>query len=69
MHKRVVPRVNVKGTLQVTKAAVPLLRESGGGSVVIIGSIAAIHTTEGIPQILYGATKAALAGVTHYLAR
>jgi NAD(P)-dependent dehydrogenase (short-subunit alcohol dehydrogenase family) len=61
--------VNVKGTLQLTKAAVPLLRESGGGSIVIIGSIAAIHSVEGIPQIAYGATKAALVAATHYLSR
>jgi NAD(P)-dependent dehydrogenase (short-subunit alcohol dehydrogenase family) len=61
--------VNVKGTLQLTKAAVPALRSCGGGSIVIIGSIAAIHSVEGIPQILYGVTKAALVSATHYLAR
>lgn len=61
--------VNVKGTLQMTKAAVPLLRTSGGGSIVIIGSVAAIHSVEGVPQILYGASKAGLVAATHYLAR
>lgn len=61
--------VNVKGTLQLTRAAVPSLRSAGGGSIVIIGSIAAIHSVDGIPQILYGATKAALISATHYLAR
>ena len=64
-----VSAVNVKGTLQLTKAAVPLLRDSGGGSIIIIGSIAAIHSVKGLPQILYGATKAALGAATHYLAR
>lgn len=64
-----VSRVNVKGTLQLTKAAVPSLRKAGGGSIVIIGSVAAIHSVDGIPQILYGATKAALISATHYLAR
>lgn len=64
-----VSAVNVKGTLQLTKSLVPLMREGGGGSIVIVGSIAAIHSVEGIPQILYGATKAALVAATHYLAR
>jgi NAD(P)-dependent dehydrogenase (short-subunit alcohol dehydrogenase family) len=64
-----VSAVNVRGTLQLTKAAVPLLRESGGGSIIIIGSIAAIHSVEGIPQIAYGASKAALVAATHYLSR
>ena len=63
-----VARVNVKGTLQLTKAAVPLLRSSGGGSVVFIGSIAAIHSVEGVPQLAYGMSKAALVSATHYLA-
>jgi NAD(P)-dependent dehydrogenase (short-subunit alcohol dehydrogenase family) len=60
--------VNVKGTLQLTRATVPLLRASGGGSIVIVGSIAAIHSVKGVPQIIYGATKAALVSATHYLA-
>jgi NAD(P)-dependent dehydrogenase (short-subunit alcohol dehydrogenase family) len=64
-----VSEVNVKGTLQLTKAAVPLLRKSGGGSIVIVGSIAAIHRIEGLAQIAYGASKAALGSATHYLSR
>jgi NAD(P)-dependent dehydrogenase (short-subunit alcohol dehydrogenase family) len=64
-----VSRVNVKGTLQMAKAAVPLMRRAGGGSVVFVGSIAAIHAVEGIPQLAYGMSKAALVSATHYLAR
>ena len=64
-----VSRVNVKGTLQMTRAAVPLMAASGGGSIVIVGSIAAIHSVEGIPQLIYGTSKAALVSATHYLAR
>lgn len=60
-----VARVNVKGALQMAKAAVPVLRWSGGGSVVFTGSIAAIHSVEGIPQLAYGMTKAALVWATH----
>jgi NAD(P)-dependent dehydrogenase (short-subunit alcohol dehydrogenase family) len=63
-----VAAVNVKGTLQMTKAAVPLLTASGGGSIIFIGSIAAIHSVDGIPQIAYGASKAGLVAATHYLA-
>jgi NAD(P)-dependent dehydrogenase (short-subunit alcohol dehydrogenase family) len=62
-------RVNVKGTMQMTKAAVPLMRASGGGSVVIVGSIAAIHVVDGIPQLAYAMSKAALVTATRYLAR
>src|SRR6478735_8614690 len=43
-----VAEVNVKGTLQLTKLAVPLLRDSGAGSVVIVGSIAAAGPVEGV---------------------
>ncbi|SDG34818.1 SDR family oxidoreductase [Pseudonocardia oroxyli] len=64
-----VARTNVKGTLQLTKAAVPLMHESGGGSVVFIGSIAAVHSVAGIPQLVYGMSKAGLVSATHYLAR
>jgi len=62
-------RVNVKGTLQLTHAAVPLMRSSGGGAVVFVGSIAAIHSVEGSPQLAYGMSKAALVSATHYLSR
>lgn len=64
-----VARVNVKGTLQMTKAAVPLMRSTGGGAIVFVGSIAAIHSVEGIPQLAYGMSKAALVSATHYLSR
>jgi NAD(P)-dependent dehydrogenase (short-subunit alcohol dehydrogenase family) len=61
--------VNVKGTLQLTKAAVPLIRESGGGSIVMVGSIAAAGPVEGIVQLAYGMSKAALAAGAFYLSR
>jgi NAD(P)-dependent dehydrogenase (short-subunit alcohol dehydrogenase family) len=61
--------VNVKGTLQLTKLAVPLLEESGGGSIVMVGSIAAAGPVEGVVQLAYGMSKAALALGAYYLAR
>jgi NAD(P)-dependent dehydrogenase (short-subunit alcohol dehydrogenase family) len=61
--------VNVKGTLQLTKLAVPLLQDSGGGSVVMVGSIAAAGPVEGVIQLAYGMSKAALAVGAYYLSR
>lgn len=61
--------VNVKGTLQLTKAAVPLLRDSGGGAVVMVGSIAAAEPVDEVIQLVYGMSKAALAAGAYYLAR
>jgi NAD(P)-dependent dehydrogenase (short-subunit alcohol dehydrogenase family) len=64
-----VAEVNVKGTLQLTKLAVPLLRNSGAGSVVMVGSIAAAGPVEGVVQLAYGMSKAALAVGAYYLSR
>lgn len=64
-----VARVNVKGTLQLTKAVMPLLTASASPAIIFVGSIAAIHSVAGIPQLAYGMSKAALVTATHYLAR
>jgi NAD(P)-dependent dehydrogenase (short-subunit alcohol dehydrogenase family) len=61
--------VNVKGTMRLTKLSVPLMRESGGGSIVIIGSIAAAGPVDGVVQLAYGMSKAALAAGAYYLSR
>ena len=61
--------VNVKGTLRLTKAAVPALTEGGGGSVVMIGSIASREPTDGITQLAYGCSKSALETAAYYLSR
>jgi NAD(P)-dependent dehydrogenase (short-subunit alcohol dehydrogenase family) len=61
--------INVKGTLRLTKAAVPALADSGSGSVVMIGSIAARQPTEGIVQLAYGCSKSALETAAYYLSR
>ncbi len=59
--------VNVKGIWNCCKAAVPAIREAGGGSIVNIASLAA---TYGMPYGLhYTTSKAAVIGLTRGLAR
>ncbi len=59
--------VNVKGIWNCCKAAVPAMRQQGGGSIVNIASLAA---TFGMPFGLhYTASKAAVIGLTRGLAR
>jgi NAD(P)-dependent dehydrogenase (short-subunit alcohol dehydrogenase family) len=59
--------VNVKGVWLCTKAAVPLLREAGGGSIVNIASEVAFTGSPGL--VHYVASKAAVVGLTRVLAR
>jgi NAD(P)-dependent dehydrogenase (short-subunit alcohol dehydrogenase family) len=59
--------VNVKGIWNCCKAAVPAMREAGGGSIINIASLAA---TYGMPYGLhYTTSKAAVIGLTRGLAR
>lgn len=59
--------VNVKGIWNCCKAVVPIMRQSGGGSIVNISSLAA---TYGMPFGLhYTTSKAAVIGLTRGLAR
>ena len=57
--------VNVKGTFQVTRAAVPLLRKSGG-SVVNLASIVGLRP--GPQPLPYATSKAAVISLTKLLA-
>ena len=59
--------VNVKGTWLCTKAAVPLLREAGGGSIVNMASEVAFSGSPGL--VHYVTSKAAIIGLTRALAR
>jgi NAD(P)-dependent dehydrogenase (short-subunit alcohol dehydrogenase family) len=59
--------VNVKGTWLCTKAAVPLLREAGGGSIVNMASEVAFSGSPGLAH--YVTSKAAIIGLTRVLAR
>jgi NAD(P)-dependent dehydrogenase (short-subunit alcohol dehydrogenase family) len=59
--------INVKGIWNCCKAVVPIMRQSGGGSIVNISSLAA---TYGMPFGLhYTTSKAAVIGLTRGLAR
>jgi NAD(P)-dependent dehydrogenase (short-subunit alcohol dehydrogenase family) len=59
--------VNVKGTWLCAKAAVPLLREAGGGSIVNMASEVAFSGSPGLAH--YVTSKAAVIGLTRVLAR
>ena len=59
--------VNVKGIWHCCKAAVPAMRQAGGGSIVNVSSVAALY---GTPYALhYTTSKAAVIGLTRGLAR
>ncbi|MFN0051783.1 MAG: SDR family NAD(P)-dependent oxidoreductase [Planctomycetales bacterium] len=60
-------QVNLKGPFFCIRAAVPLLKKSGGGSIVSVSSIAGI-SGEG-SSIAYAASKGALNTMTKSLAR
>src|SRR5579872_7377585 len=58
--------VNLTGPFLCTKAAVPLMRENGGGAVVNITSISAVRAST--LRSAYGTSKAGLAHLTKQLA-
>ena len=58
--------VNVGGTLAMTQAAIPAMREGGGGSIVMIGSLVVRRVLPGHGP--YAASKAALLNAAHTLA-
>ncbi len=59
--------VNVKGTWLCAKAAVPLMRDAGRGSIVNMASEVAFSGSPGLAH--YVASKAAIIGLTRVLAR
>ena len=60
--------VNLIGTLQLTRACLPALRERGG-SVVIIGTQSAVAAPTQVRQAAYAASKGALTAAMYSLAR
>ena len=54
--------VNLTGPFICTKASVPLMQKSGGGSVVNIGSISGLRAS--MLRVAYGTSKAGLAHLT-----
>ena len=60
--------VNVNGVLNCCKAAAPVMKEGGGGSIVNMASIAGIGTASRPSNVLYNSTKAAVIVLTKNLA-
>ncbi len=60
-------RVNVKGPIYVSRAAMPHMLKVGGGSIVNTTSVAAFQGAGS--SVIYGASKAALGAITKSLAR
>jgi NAD(P)-dependent dehydrogenase (short-subunit alcohol dehydrogenase family) len=58
--------VNLKGYAFCAKAAIPLLREGGGGSIVNVASVRSVTSIGKTTQ--YDTTKAAVAGLTRGMA-
>jgi NAD(P)-dependent dehydrogenase (short-subunit alcohol dehydrogenase family) len=58
--------VNLKGMWLVIKAALPVMREQGGGSIVNISSLAA---TSGATQLAYEVSKAGVNRLTTHVAQ
>ncbi|HMJ53358.1 MAG TPA: SDR family oxidoreductase [Polyangiaceae bacterium] len=58
--------VNVFGTLLMAQAVIPSMKERGGGSIVMIGTMAARRPEAGLAG--YGASKAALLSATRSFA-
>lgn len=59
--------LNVKSNFQVTKAFLPAMIERGGGSIVNVASV--VSSTIAAPnRFVYGATKAAVIGMTKSIA-
>jgi dihydroanticapsin dehydrogenase len=57
--------VNLIGVANVVRAALPSLLEAGGGDIVLVGSLAAIHGRRRVSA--YSACKAGLVGLTRSL--
>jgi NAD(P)-dependent dehydrogenase (short-subunit alcohol dehydrogenase family) len=60
--------VNLVGPFALSRAAVPALREAGGGSIVNIASIVGLRAMRPLPEAGYAASKAGLLGLTRELA-
>ena len=58
--------VNVKGAFLVCRHAIPALRDSGGGAIINMASLAGLRGMAGLT--LYASTKAALIGLSKTLA-
>ena len=60
--------INIKGTWNVTKALLEMLRKSGKASIINLSSVTGIMVADS-GEVAYATTKAALVGFTKALAR
>ena len=60
--------VNVRGIYLVSRAAVPLMRWSGGGSIINTASVSAFRGSASRPSHAYAASKGAVLALTHAMA-
>lgn len=60
--------INLIGTFQVTKAALPIMMKNKGGSIVNISSVLGIRSIPKVPFAVYGATKAGIIMFTKSIA-
>ncbi len=58
--------INVKGVFLCCRAAIPLMREQGGGVIINLGSISGTLADPGMP--IYNASKSAVHGLTRSIA-
>jgi NAD(P)-dependent dehydrogenase (short-subunit alcohol dehydrogenase family) len=58
--------INLRGAMQIAKAAVPHMQRAGGGSIVFIGS-QSMWKPPGAPQIAYSSSKGALLSGMYHL--
>src|SRR6202008_1051843 len=58
--------VNLGGTFKVCRAALPAIRQAGGGSVVNIASVHALATVPGVPA--YAASKGGVLALSKQIA-
>src|SRR6185503_16452734 len=57
--------VNVRAMYLVSRAAVPVMRQAGGGAIVNISSVSAFRGSAERPTHAYAASKGAVLGLTH----
>lgn len=61
--------VNVRGPFLCSRAAIPPMKEQGGGAIINIGSTTAYTTISGMNRMVYGSSKGALLTMTKTMAK
>lgn len=58
---------NVVGPVRLARAVSPVMKDAGGGSIVLVGSQAMLHPQT--PQVAYGSSKGGLLSAMYYMAK